>query len=539
MRYVMQNCVFEFSFESEKDYSDPFNEVEVSVIFTDPDGKERTVPAFWDGGNIWRVRYSSPRTGRHSFRTVSSDPSNSSLNNQRGELEVIPYEGDNPLFKHGPIRVSENRRYLEHIDGTPFFWLGDTWWMGLCKRLSLPEDFQILTEDRVEKGFSVIQIVAGLYPDMPAFDPRGANEAGFPWEKDYSRINPNYFDMADLRIGWLVRSGLVPCIVGGWGYHLPWMGIERMKKHWRYLVARYSAFPVVWCLAGEYDMPYYLSKDKEKDREFQREGWIGVGRYLREIDPFHRPITVHPGTFTRDFTPILEVIDFDMLQTGHSDNSIGNTVFRVQQSYYGEPRKPVVNGEVCYEGIGGQCREQIQRLMFWATILNGACGYTYGANGIWQVNRKDKPFGPSPHGMSWGDTPWEVAYKLPGSKQLGIAKRLLERYRWWKFEPHPEWVEVEVSEENKKNHYHPYCAGIPGEVRIVYIPLFYNNFKIKEIEEGISYRAYLFNPADGSEIDIGNVVPDGEGKWQLPELVEGSGIRLPIYQDWILVLEAR
>jgi len=186
-----------------------------------------------------------------------------------------------------------------------------------------------------------------------------------------------------------------------------------------------------------------------------------------------------------------------------------------------------VNAESRYRGL---CSGQ---------LLNGACGYTYGANGIWQVNRKDKPFGPSPHGMSWGDTPWEVAYKLPGSKQLGIARRLLERYRWWKFELHPEWVEVEVSEENKKNRYYPYCAGIPGEVRIVYIPLFYNNFKIKGIEEGISYRAYLFNPADGSELDIGKVVPDGEGKWQLPELVEGSGVRLPIYQDWILVLEAR
>jgi hypothetical protein len=539
MTYVMQNCIFEFSFESEKNYSDPFNDVEVSAIFTDPDGEEKVIPAFWDERNIWRVRYSSPKIGRHIFRTISSDPSNSSLNDQKGELEVIPYEGDNPLFKHGPIRVSENKRYLEHIDGNPFFWLGDTWWMGLCKRLSWPGDFQILTQDRVEKGFSVIQIVAGLYPDMPPFDPRGANEAGFPWDRDYSTINPNYFDMADLRISWLVRSGLVPCIVGCWGYYLPWMGIEKMKMHWRYLVARYSAFPVVWCLAGEYDMPYYLSKEKEKDNKTQKDGWIELGRYLRKIDPYHHPITIHPGTYARENTDILEVLDFDMLQTGHSDNSLRNTVFRVQQSYYGEPRKPVVNGEVCYEGIGGQCKEQIQRLMFWATILNGACGYTYGANGIWQVNRKGEPFGPSPHGMSWGDTPWEVAYKLPGSKQLGIAKRLLEKYQWWKFEPHPEWIEVKVSEEDRKNYYHPYPAGIPKVVRIIYLPLFYQHFKVKEIEEGVSYWAFLFNPVDGKEFDIGLVVPDENREWQLPELVEGSGLRVPVYQDWILVLEVR
>ncbi len=121
-----------------------------------------------------------------------------------------------------------------------------------------------MAEDRVKKGFSLIQIIAGLYPDMPAFDPRGANEAGFPWEKDYAHIVPAYFDMADLKIDWLVRVGLVPCIVGCWGYFIPWMGVEKMKRHWRNIVARWGAYPVVWCLAGEATMAYYLSTTKEE-----------------------------------------------------------------------------------------------------------------------------------------------------------------------------------------------------------------------------------------------------------------------------------
>ena len=49
---------------------------------------------------------------------------------------------------------------------------------------------------------------------------------------------------------------------------------------------------------------------------------------------------------------------------------------------------PVIDGEVCYEGIGEACRQEVQRLMFWACVLNGACGHTYGANGIWQVNTR-------------------------------------------------------------------------------------------------------------------------------------------------------
>ena len=41
-------------------------------------------------------------------------------------------------------------------------------------------NFKQLAADRKAKGFNVIQIVAGLYPDMLPFDPRGANEGAIP-----------------------------------------------------------------------------------------------------------------------------------------------------------------------------------------------------------------------------------------------------------------------------------------------------------------------------------------------------------------------
>ena len=529
--YAAQNCVAEWSFSSAKRYDDPFNDVTLDVIFTDPDGEELRVPAFWAGEGVWKIRYASPKVGTHRWRSVCSDTANPDLHGREGVVEVIPYEGDNPLFRHGPLRVSANRRYLEHLDGTPFFWLADTWWMGLCRRLVWPGEFQTLTADRVEKGFTVIQIVAGLYPDMPAFDERGANEAGFPWEEGFSRINPRYFDMADLRIDHLVRSGLVPCIVGCWGYYLTWMGVERMKQHWRYLVARYGAYPVVWCLAGEGIMPYYLSEHRERDREFQRKGWTELAAYLRSIDPYHRPITIHPTDSARNQVEDPSLLDIDMLQTGHGSwRSIPNTVRLVRRSYEGTPRMPVINGEVCYEGIGEGCRQEIQRFMFWACMLSGACGHTYGANGIWQVNRKGEPFGPSPHGMSWGDTPWDEAYQLPGSRQLGISKRLLERYEWWRFEPHQEWVEPAASEEN--GYYGPFAGGIPGEVRMIFLPSGVWGVTVKGMEPGLTYSAYLFSPPDGREWKIGEAKPDENGCWRPPLS------RPPIYQDWVLVLEA-
>lgn len=243
------NVMVELTFTGRRVYADPFNEVTLDVVFLDPKGRELRVPAFWDGTNLWKARYASPVRGTHRFRSECSETRDTGLHGIVGEVEVKPYAGANPLYAHGPIQVTANKRYLTYNDGKPFFWLGDTWWMGLCQRLHFPDEFKQLAGDRKEKGFNVIQIVAGLYPDMFPFDPRGANEAGFPWQTNYTSIRPEYFDAADQRIECLVDQGFTPCIVGAWGYFIPWMGIERAKQHWRNLVARYGALPVVWCVA--------------------------------------------------------------------------------------------------------------------------------------------------------------------------------------------------------------------------------------------------------------------------------------------------
>ncbi|MGH9662853.1 MAG: DUF4038 domain-containing protein, partial [Bryobacteraceae bacterium] len=375
------------------------------------------------------------------------------------------------------------------------------------------------------KGFTVVQIVAGLYPDMPPFDPRGANEAGFPWEREFTRINPAYFDMADVRIQYLVDRGIVPCIVGCWGYFLPIMGVPKMKQHWRNLIARWGSYPVVWCLAGEGAMPYYLSPHREEDTVMQKKGWTELARYVRGVDALRHPITIHPSRAARDTVEDDSVLDFDMLQTGHNDRaSIPNTITQVTRSLGRTPKMPALVGEVCYEGIMDASRAKVQRFMFWSCILSGAAGHTYGANGIWQVNTKEKPYGPSPHGRSWGDTPWDVAYRLPGSGELGLAKKLLGRYEWWRFEPHPEWASPHWATDD---YIRAYAAGIPKEVRIFFLPDG-NPPVVQALESGVSYDAYFFNPATGAEHELGRVPADASGNWKAPQT--------PIFQDWILVL---
>lgn len=538
MDIISQNSVIELVLSSGNLYKDPFNEVQLKAIFIEPDGKVKAISGFWCGDHIWKIRYSSAQIGLHTFITVSSDANNDDLHGQKGKIEVVRYEGSNRLLEHGPLKSSANRKYLEHADGTPFFWLADTWWMSLTKRLVWPDDFQLLTKDRVEKGFTAIQLVAGLYPDMDPLDDRGANEAGLVWNDDFTCINPAYFDMADEKIAWLVESGLVPCIVGCWGYYLDHAGEDVIRKHWDYLLARYGAYPVMWCMAGEALMPFYKSEAFKNPEETQtyinhiREKWTTMTKHVSQEDGFHRPITIHPTRFGHEMVDDSTLLDLDMLQSGHySYLSLELTVKMVKQSLEREPRIPVINSEVCYEGLGGTSYQDIQRFLFWSCVLSGACGHTYGANGLWQVNSREQPYGVSPTGVAWGNTSWEEAYQFPGSTQVGLGKKMLEKYHWWEFSAHSEWIDQQFAEQS---YLRPFAAGIPGQVRVIFAPFpatrtAWEGVLVRGIEGNVNYRAYYFDPINGDEFDLGKVTPDQDGNWR-------SGTTR-IVQDWVLVLE--
>lgn len=439
------NVAVEIALTARGTYQNPPEELLVDAVFVDPEGRELRVPAFWAGESAWRVRYASPVVGTHTFHVECSRDDERGFAGASGTVEIVPYTGDNALLRHGPVRVAADKRHFEHADGTPFFWLGDTWWMGLCHRLRWPEDFQRLTTDRVKKGFNVVQIIGGLYPDMPAFDPRGANEAGYPWGPEYARLRPEYFDAADRKLAHLVASGITPCLVGLWGYFMPWMGVEKIKVHWRNLIARYGAWPIVWCAAGEANLPWYLHPKFPFDDREQVHGWTEILRYIRDTDPWRRPLTIHPTAINkytaRHATDDAALLDFDLLQTSHAlSEAVEPTIRTVRESYADTLRMPVVDGEPCYEMLLGTIVTAWPRRMFWSCLLNGAAGHTYGANGIWQVNRAEQAHGASPHGGNYGTTPWDEAMNFAGSTHVALGKRLFERYEWTRFRPHPEWA---------------------------------------------------------------------------------------------------
>jgi len=512
--------------------TEPFNEIEIDAIFSGPQGVEMRVPAFWAGGHTWKFRFASPVTGVWKHRAAATGASDSGLHGQTGELRVTPYRGENPLLKHGPIRVGAGGRRFEHADGVPFFFLGDDWWLGLTNRLRFPAEFRTLAEDRRRKGYTVIKLTAGLNTDCAEFDPRNANEGGQAWEPHYARIRPPFFDWADRRIQMLVAMGLSPSVVGSWGFYLKSMGIPRMCKHWRYCVARWGAYPVTWYLAMENDPPFYLSKSGPEDTERAQAEWTEVGRYLKRVDPFRRPISMQSWRSRHSAQGGLRdrgILDFDSLHMGHNDRDSAAACIRVvRELRQAEPRIPVIPGEVVFEGIGWTNWQNTQRLCFWGSILSGAPGYCYGANGIWQFNRREEPFGKSPQGTTWGGDPWDVAMNYAGSAQVGIGKKLLEDYPYGRIEPHPEWITP--AKPADRADFPPFAAGIPGELRLIYLlHNFARGASVAAIEPGVRYRAFWFDPVSGERHAIGRAQAGADGAWKVP--------RTPGVWDFVLVLE--
>jgi hypothetical protein len=545
----------EWTIESHKRYADPFNDVDVDVIF-ERSGHNWRVPMFWRGENRWTVRFAPPEPGEYKYRLDSTDKANPDLNGHPGRVAITAYSGPNQLFTHGMIRVSRTRRYFEQADGTPFFWLGDTWWNGLSDRLSW-EEFQQLAQDRKEKGFSVVQLCGGLVPDeeVPPTDPGFCNEGGCVWEQSFKRINPQYFDYADRRIRQLLNDGLVPAIVGGWNGVLVEMGVHRMKQHWRYLIARYGAYPVFWIAGGEvYDPPasQHLPGLQVGGTtvDLSVPGWTEVVRFVRATDPYHHPLTVHelPPPFDSAIQDE-SLTDFDLFQVGHEGwPGIATEVALLNKHYARRTvTKPLVIGEIGYEGLAATHWEDFQRAGFWIGMLNGAAGYTYGAVGTWEAYSADK----SLQREKLSFMTWREGMNLAGSSQIGLGSKLLRQYAWWRFQPHPEWVTphgttllepnnqvsgfdidllAALTQENPPpeealplGEWHnshgnwrlPYAAGIPKEVRVIYMPSFGFNGRIAPVihglEVGVRYHSYYWEPSQGIKFDLGVIEPGTAG----------------------------
>jgi hypothetical protein len=454
---------------------DPSGKLTVDV--TTPADEVMAVPAFWSPTRGWAFRYSSGVAGSHTYRVQ-----NSTSAIDQGEIRVSGIAAPEAV---APIRLAADGRHLESADGVPFLWLADTCWNGFSARRISDDDFRRIMAQRAAQGFNVVQL-AVLPPGEPPLDEATTNRAGRAWDPLPTHLNHEWWDEADGRIRALVEVGLVPCVYAAWGRFYDDLGAEAMTRHWHEMIARWGAYPVVWCLAGEISLPTpEMMAEAEAElaaggnlaptgEDFERamapalerrvRTFNLVAQRVRELDPYRRLVTLHtlPGQMPWEVLDDEDTVDLWMFQTGHGYRNIAPAMDAVLAALDHAPAKPVINGEPSYEGVIGGSWSDVQRFLFWSHMLSGAAGHCYGADGVWQLGTSEFP-----GSVLTPESVWETSIDYAGARHIGKGAAWLARHDWTSITSTPSALAPHASADDRLA---PYAAELADGSRIVYLP---------------------------------------------------------------------
>lgn len=339
--------------------------------------------------------------------------------------------------KNWDLKVSDNQRFLQYTDGTPFFWLGDTGWL-LPQRLDQNEAGGYLTRAS-EMGFNVVQIQ--VINGVPATNIYGqySNNPADPWNFDVftTKKNPmvyDYWDHLDRIVQMAEGKGIYIGMVCIWGGLVKGgaIDVKGAKAYGKFLAERYKDKPnIIWIIGGDIQ------------GDIKPEVWEALATTIKSIDKKHL-MTYHPrGRYTSArWWSKADWLDFHMYQSGHRaygqrmgnkdypipDNTEEDCWMYVDSTWNYKPIKPVLDGEPSYEDIpiglhfpeGPRWQaSDVRRYAYW-NVFGGACGHTYGHNAIMQMVK------PS-YGVAYAkeSKTWYEAQKDDGYTQMRYLKALM------------------------------------------------------------------------------------------------------------------
>lgn len=531
-----QWIAFDLELHSRKDYVNPFLDVDVTAAFTGPNGEQLSRLAFWDGGDTWLVRTALTAVGDWTY-TISASDDNPDFAAE-GVVTCVPYEGDLDIYKHGFLRLGPQNRYLVYDDGTPFFWLGDTHWTFVteerwdesnCPRYD--SQFRACVDKRIAQRFTVYE--SNFRDGLPEFNMFGRydeyliqTEHGLLPNIDFLHSNP------DPKMKYIADVGLVNAVGYSWGsaVNIP-NGVERYCLLAKYLVARYGAYPIIWTLGGE--LPGYGS-DTAALKECE-DKWRQVALETEKWDSYNHLQTFHQAAAR----PFLDMYageswyDFALVQGAHGDFAFYKTMYSEFREAH--PLIPIVEGESLYEGATSNedfsriITPQMMRYIAWLNYQTGGCGYTYGCNGVWELQWEA-----GVGGIGWGDMAWWDGLDLPGADQLTILREFYEKVQWWQLKPIQSMIQARG----------PFSGGQPSGVftandDMTTIVGYFGpaEFPLVTIQ-GLSQRSYTaqwFNPETGEYTLLDADVRPVNNRWSVPM---GDLRALRTRHDKVLLLTA-
>lgn len=505
---------WEHTLTSARDQVNPYADTVLRVQYAGPDGRTFGGYGFWDGGRTFRIRCAFPTPGTWRWQTECSDAADAGLHRQRGAVEVQPYRGENPLYRHGFLRVSDDRRYLAHADGTPYLWMGDTAWAAPYR--ATDREWEAYIADRAAKHFSLIQVVT-----PPRWGPDDLHgEAPFS-DDDLSQWNPAFWQAFERKVEHANAAGLMVFLVGLMEPVRRYPTSDRACLFARNIVARLFGNFMIFS-------PSFDSRPMPLGNE--------VGRATRDATAVHL-ITQHPGTGRDSPEPAYALyyadqpyLDFVGVQSGHNggnrERCARQAIDWVLHMYRHEPCKPVINLEGMYDAQGERAWQAADvRGAGWRSWLSGSMGYTYGAGDT-------PPKVPKGGGglWRWVNDPekydyWEKVLQWESSTQMKYLHDFFAAFDWWRLEPAHGLIRNQPEEAIRRM----VLAVLPDRTRAVaYLP---DNAAIKldlsSFSEPLTVR--WFNPVHGNTIPVSGRTAESGVQSFVP----------PTPGEWVLVLEQK
>ena len=316
-----------------------------------------------------------------------------------------------PWQDHGALRVSDDGHYLVHADGTGFFWLGCTAW-----RLPLLDRGAIdrYLDDRVARGFNVIQFVANTMGEANFAGEYPFLGAGPPWQE--VALRESYWEHIDYIVEQAAERGLYVACFLWWGTHVgddPRQPQRRSQQafadpdtdnytYGKLIGQRYRAADnLIWVVAGEYHkfVSVMFPDNQRPLTEGHRNRLEQTARGLRDGDGGRHLMTNHPISFLSSSEEFHDAqwMDFNMIQ---SHAVPGFIVPLTLADWNRQPPKPTFNAEGWYEDEEelytrwtGMTRTEgdafdpawIQRYQAYWSVFAGGIGYTYGHKNLWRM----------------------------------------------------------------------------------------------------------------------------------------------------------
>jgi len=465
---------------------------------------------------------------------------------------------------HGELQASENGHTIEHADGTPFLWLGDTAW-GMFQQLTR-EDVDLYLDDRKQLGFTVIQSVAFWYPHGGGMG-RGPHNAANAYghrpftgtDDDPNTAEPlvveggspespnDYWDNADYVVEAVRKRGMYLALLPTWGrayITLQFRGVHQeftageAKTFGAFLGARYRREPhIVWVLGGDARAHFKRNDENQNPVESDNrhvframaegiaKGVTGQDLAWNSTDPAWDQLfmTYHPDGDSA----------YNSSNWFHGDawlDANGVEVWREVDEVYStmlgdfelaNPAKPSLFLEGSYEfgsyrHVCGWVTPVRLRRQVYHTFFAGGAGHTYGAGPIWAMRGTGGDY-------NCGYT-WKQALAFPGAAQFArVAKAFLLEHNWAEWIPDGYVIAGSVGEGDSLR------TGVTNRSRNMALVYFSNNSQttIKNtLVEPAS--AYWIDPRNGQTVQADSFKRD-----------ETRDIRPPWgWEDALLVLRA-